>query len=136
VEDFTSAVTNGLQLDSLRPNELASAWDFHPVQLANMPGSPQNTSKEAVTQMPVLPNARPLLIASGQSTVTQNADDHRQSHRSGLDYGRLRDPGGAAAQTMDRLLWARQARPALEAVADAAQYRVPDGHGLAKREAA
>jgi len=84
VEDFTSAVTNGLQLDSLRPNELASAWDFHPVQLANMPGSPQNTSKEAVTQMPVLPNARPLLIASGQSTVTQNATT--TANRTDLDW--------------------------------------------------
>lgn len=74
VDDFTSAVTNGLQLDSLHPTELASGWDFHPFQLSNLPGSPLMNSKETVTQLPVIPTAKPLLISSGQSTVTQNAN--------------------------------------------------------------
>jgi hypothetical protein len=74
VDDFTSAVTNGLDLDEVRPTELAAVWDFHQLALGNVPGAPGARQQgAAVTEMPTLPAAKPVFIASGQSTVLPNA---------------------------------------------------------------
>lgn len=74
VEDFSSAITSGLNLDTVKPTELADAWDYHPVPLTNMAGGPGNLKGDPVTSMPILPAAKPVLFASGQTTVMQNAN--------------------------------------------------------------
>jgi hypothetical protein len=73
VDDFTNAIANGLDLNTLRPTELADAWDFHPIPSENLAYGPQKINKEIITAMPVLPVAKPLLVSSGQSTVMNNA---------------------------------------------------------------
>jgi len=71
VPDFTRIVEKDLSLPPGQP--LPFVWDFQPAQLGATPGAATVATGPVVTQLPVLPPAKPLMVIHGQTTIVPMA---------------------------------------------------------------
>ena len=74
VPNFTDSLVSGLTMRDLKTKSLVNAWDYEPLppELNAPPGIPQDHPQgagNAVTALPTLPSAKPLVVAGGQSTI-------------------------------------------------------------------
>jgi hypothetical protein len=75
VPNFTDSLTSGLTMRDLKPKTLVNSWDYEPLppDLSAAPGvNPQDQNAgvgAAVSLLPKLPAAMPIVVAGGQSTI-------------------------------------------------------------------
>ncbi|MGD1275660.1 MAG: hypothetical protein ABR964_00380 [Tepidisphaeraceae bacterium] len=68
VDDFPKTVAQGLALPPGQPLP-PLVWDFQPAQPGATPGANNVASGPMITQLPVLPPAKPLMVVHGQTTI-------------------------------------------------------------------